>query len=199
MLRKKGLTLVQLIGAIALVVVIAVVIVLCVAGCDSKAPDSADRRAQEKTESTMKEASSQVGFPAIVNFQELKIAKMIYELRDQEKLICHAYLYNRNNGTIGQYLGKCIGFGLPYSVQFSNPEKIIRNKDALVNLKGVRDDNYAGSSVSMMAQPEPNGLFMPQGLSATWLILINPVDGEPYPVYIEPEIIVSPFPLHKTG
>lgn len=40
-----------------------------------------------------------------------------------------------------------------------------------------------------------NGLFMPQGLSATWLMMIDPQTNEPRPVYVEPEIIVSPFPL----
>lgn len=166
-----------------------ILVCLLVTSCEDKLPEpTADRKAQAKTESTMREAASQVGFPAIVNFQELKLAKMIYELRDQEKLICHAYLFNQYTGRIGQYLGKCIGFGLPYSVQFSNPEKIVVNKTW----------SSGGSLYGTLPQPEPNGLFMPDGLSATWLILINPVDGEPYPVYIEPQIIVSPFPLHKT-
>jgi len=35
---------------------------------------------------------------------------------------------------------------------------------------------------------------MPDGLSATWLMMIDK-DGKSRPVYIEPEIIVSPFPL----
>lgn len=178
-----------MIRKISLVLTLILVCVLFL-GCDeTPVKPTADKQAQAKTESTMREAASQVGFPAIVNFQELKLAKMIYELRDQEKLVCHAYLFNQYTGKIGQYLGRCIGFGLPYSVQFSNPEKIVVNKTW----------NSGGSLYGTLPQPEPNGLFMPSGLSATWLILINPKDGEPYPVYIEPQIIVSPFPLHKTG
>ena len=46
-------------------------------------------------------------------------------------------------------------------------------------------------------KPEPNGLFMPEGLSATWLLMIDPKTNEPRPVYVEPQIIVSPFPLHN--
>ena len=76
----------------------------------------------------MQEASKQVGMPGIVNFQELKMLKELYELRDQENLICHAYLVNEINGKVGQYLGKCLGYGLPYSTQFSNPEKIVENR-----------------------------------------------------------------------
>lgn len=137
---------------------------------------SADMQLQQQTESHMQEANMQVGYPAIINFQEKKLVKMIMELRDQEDLICHAYLVNTMNGTVGQYLGKCIGYGLPYATQFSNPEK--RNLIHAYNLP----------------QPEPNGLFMPDGLSATWLLLLDE-KGDPHPTYIEPEIIVSPFKL----
>lgn len=178
-------------------VLILILVCLLITSCSSKRPNTADREAQAHTETTMREAASQVGFPAIVNFQELKIAKMIYELRDQEKLICFAYFYNRSTGSVGDLIGKCIGYGLPYCVQFSNPERIIRNKDALANLTGVRNESFAGTDVSTIPQPEPNGLFMPGGSSATWLILINPETGEPAPVYIEPEIIVSPFKLKQ--
>lgn len=33
--------------------------------------------------------------------------------------------------------------------------------------------------------------------SATWLMMIDPKTNSPRPVYIEPEIVVSPLPLHK--
>ena len=196
-MNKKGLTLVGLIG----IIVVAALLVVCLwglTGCKrARSPQTADRKAQEQTEQSMGEAFSQVGMPAIKNFQELKLSKMIYELRDREDLICYAYLKSLDGKPI--FLGKCIGYGLPYCVQFSNPEKIIRNKDALVFLAGVRDDNFAGGDVSTIPQPEPNGLFMPQSLSATWLIMIDPKTGDARPVYIEPEIIVSPFPLGKEG
>jgi hypothetical protein len=141
----------------------------------------------------MAEANKQIGLPGIVNFQEKKIMKQIYELRDQENLICHAYLFNKMTGEVGQYLGKCIGYGLPYSTQFSNPVKysgVITDKVA--DFSG-RDWTY---SYQLMPQAEPNGLFMPEGLSATWLLLIDPKTNEPRPVYVEPEIIVSPFKLN---
>ena len=47
-----------------------------------------------------------------------------------------------------------------------------------------------------MPQPEPNGLFMPDGLAATWLMLIDE-KGDIHPAYFEPAIIVSPVLLHK--
>ena len=163
--------------------------ILILSGC--KKVETSDSVLNKKTEVLMSEANRQIGLPAIVNFQEKKLMKQIYELRDQEDLICYAYLYNRNTGEVGQFLGKCIGYGLPYSTQFSNP----------VKYSGVVTDKVADFSgrnwvysYELMPQAEPNGLFMPEGLSATWLLLIDP-SGKPRPVYVEPEIIVSPFPL----
>lgn len=154
---------------------------------------SADSELASQTELQMKEANRQVGMPAIQNFQEKKIMKWIYELRDQENLICYAYLFNEIEGKVGQYLGQCIGYGLPYSAQFSNPEKIITWETVGAS---VKSSIYPGTDPQTISQPEPNGLFMPEGLSATWLLLVDPVTNEPRPVYIEPAIIVSPFKLH---
>lgn len=152
---------------------------LSAASCDGK--PTADDKMRRQTEMAMQEANRQVGMPAITNFQERKLAKMIFELRDQADLICYAYIVNKMTGKL-VFLGKSIGFGLPYSVQFTNPERIAyRNR---------------GTGVATLPQADPNGLFMPTGLSATWLMLINPKTKKPQPVYIEPEIVVSPFPLH---
>lgn len=131
-----------------------------------------------KQERLMTEANRQLGMPAIVNFQERKIAKMIFELRDRSDLVCYAYIVNHMTGKL-VFIGKCIGYGLPYSTQYTNPEISITGRQGIVTLP----------------QADPNGLFMPQGLSATWLMMINPESGDPTPVYIEPEIIVSPFKL----
>ncbi|MHA2179842.1 MAG: hypothetical protein ACXAAH_00310 [Promethearchaeota archaeon] len=139
---------------------------------------SSDSELAEKTEEIMSEINTQVGMPNISNFYEKKLLKMLYELRDDSELICYAYFFNEREGKIGDFIGKCIGFGLPYAVQYSNPEKKTGRKWP-----------------DKLPQAEPNGLFMPDSLSATWLMLINPETNEPQPVYIEPLIIVSPFPL----
>lgn len=158
--------------------------VLLFVGCKERRP-SADREQARKTEQAMKEAHAQTGMPALKNYQEKKLAKMLYELRDQENLLCHAYLKSLEGKPV--YLGQCVGYGLPYCVQFSNPEKA-------VNL-GRHINRAVGLHVGKLPQPEPNGLFMPQSLSATWLMMVDPVTKKQRPVYIEPEIIVSPFLL----
>ena len=165
--------------------ILVLIVAISFMSCEQKTvKNTADKEMQLQTAKQMNEANKQIGMPAIVNFQERKLMKMILELRDDENLICYAYLYDRNNGTVGEFLGKCLGFGLPYSVQFTNPEKVVRDS---------RSSTY-GSVFGTLPQADPNGLFMPTGLSATWLILLDK-KGKPHPVYVEPEIIVSPFKL----
>ena len=170
-------------AVVFLIAIFAIGLTSCV-DSPSKAP-SADQELAKQTEQAMQEANRETGYPAITNFQEKKVMKYIYELRDQEDLICHAYYFNTLEGKLGDYIGKCIGYGLPYSTQFSNPEKVMENS---------KSSTY-GSVYGTLPQPEPNGLFMPEGLSATWLLLIDPETNEPRPVYIEPTIVVSPFKL----
>ena len=141
--------------------------------------DEIERNNQEQS---LKEATSQIGMPGMVNYQEKKTAKFIIEQRDRADLICYAYLKSEYSGQL-IFIGKCVGYGLPYSTQYINPERPI-------------DGDYSGEFTTI-PQADPNGLFMPDGVSATWLLMIDPKTQQPVPVYIEPEIIVSPFPLHK--
>lgn len=128
----------------------------------------------------MAEADRQTGLPNITNFQQKKLMKLIYELCDSENLICYAYLKSDYTGKL-IYVGKCIGYGIPFSAQYTNPKKIAAKK---------HDYGYA-----ILPQADPNGLFMPTSSSATWLMMIDK-DGKERPVYFEPEIVVSPFPLN---
>ena len=159
-------------------------------GCKDSNP-TADTLQREATQQSMQEAQRQVGMPAITNYQERKLVKWIFELRDRADLVTYAYIIDLNGNK--HFLGKCIGYGIPYSVQFTNPQKIVEGDKALgYDLSGVV--NYP----MVLPQPDPNGLFMPEGLSATWLIMVDPNNpkGDPKPVYVEQEILVSPFKLH---
>lgn len=139
---------------------------------------SADELDRERQEILQKEGQAQTGLPAITKFQEKKVLKQIYELRDNEKLICYAYLYNELNGKLILF-GKCVGYGIPYSTQYSNPQKV--------------EQNHV-QSFGTLPQSEPNGLYMPESSEATWLMMLDK-EGSPHPVYVEPRIIVSPFKL----
>ena len=135
----------------------------------------AKQETAKKTEQLMQDMNASVGMPSITNYQEKRLAKMIFELRDKTDLVTYAYIMNLQGKLI--YLGKCIGYGLPYSVQYTSPETY----------------HYNGVT---LPQADPNGLYMPEGLSATWLIMEDPNTGETKPVYVEQEILVSPFKLH---
>jgi len=165
--------------ATAALVSLVLMAALTVVGCENRQPE-ADRIQSEQTAQMMAELQRQVGMPNVTNWQQKKLMKLVYELCDKENLITYAYIKSDYQGKL-MFIGKCIGFGIPFSAQYTNPERITR----------VQSGTYIG-----MPQPDPNGLFMPTSSSATWLMMIDPETGSPRPVYIEPEIVVSPFPLH---
>jgi hypothetical protein len=163
------------------------ILLLCVAAlfasCNTPNNQSADEIDQHKQEALQKEATSEIGMPDIHNFQEKKMVKMLYELRDNPNVINYAYLWSEVSGK-WIYLGKCVGYGIPYSTQFSSPSKLVR----------ADLGQYTGNLA--MPQAEPNGLFMPASSQGTWLMMINPNNaGDIKPVYVEPSVIVSPFKL----
>jgi hypothetical protein len=53
---------------------------------------------------------------------------------------------------------------------------------------------YSTGNVTL-PQPEPNGLFMPAAADGTWVMCLDPKDKAVKPVFVEPRVIVSPFPL----
>lgn len=139
----------------------------------------AEQKQREATQKITAEADRQIGMPDIVNFQERRLAKQILEMRDTE-IATHSYIKNELKGCL-VYLGASIGYGLPYAVQFTNPEKRGRWRDT-----------------PNLPQADPNGLYMPDSLTATWVILADPKTGKTAPVYVESELTVSPFRLRNT-
>lgn len=127
------------------------------------------QRAQEQ-EQQLQQGAAQVGMPAITNFQEMRIVKQLYELRDKE-ISTYAYL-QAMDGSL-RCLGDAIGYGVPYAAQFTNPQ----------------------APGAARPQAEPNGLFMPDSASATWIMLRDPETKKALPVYVEPNLIVSQFKL----
>lgn len=78
---------------------------------------------REKQEYLSKQAIESVGLPNISNFYEKKTLKKILEMRDNPKLINYFYTKNEMTGK-WVYEGKCIGFGISYTTQYTNPEKM---------------------------------------------------------------------------
>ena len=160
-------------------IIVVMLFLLMFTGCDER-PPSADQIATRQTNIVMSEMARTVGQPEIVNFQEKKLAKLLYELRDQSDFVTYAYAQGYNGKFI--YLGRAVGYGLPYSAQYTNPQRL---------------ESRSTYGIVILPQPEPNGLFMPDGLSATWIMLIDEDTGDIAPMYFEPNLAVYPHKLPR--
>ena len=158
---------------------------LTLAACEPKpAQQSSDKIQNAQQERLSKQAVQSVGLPAIVNFQEKRILKDILELRDQPNLVTYTYITDLNGGL--HEVCDSIGYGVPYATQYTSPEKPVWN--------GGDSHEGAGANIAM-PQADPNGLFSPSSADGTWVLCKVPGKDEVKPVYVEPRIITSPFPL----
>lgn len=141
---------------------------LMVTACGDVATSSDGKQAAQQ-EAVAVEANSQVGFPGVTNFKKVATFSYVVDMNGRLFHVCDS-----------------IGYGLPYGVQFTNPEKVVNESAGQYYYHGT------------MPQPEPNGLFMPPGAEGTWIMCATPKGGID-PVYVEPRVIVSPHKLHSSG
>lgn len=160
---------------------LSVFLCLTAESCDTPQP-TAEQKQTAKTTQSLNEADRQLGMPAIINFQEKRMMKELYEKRDT-KLATHSYIVNQMKGCL-VYLGASIGYGMPYATQYSNPQRTV--------FEGGLQRGFGS-----LPQAEPNGLYMPSDAHGTWVMLYNAETKQADPVYIEPDVIVSPFRLTK--
>lgn len=149
-------------------VALAFITLIALLGCD----ESTRRNDEARTENMMREMRAQVGLPNIANFTEAKFARQIAELRDQSIRTWTYYVDLNGNRHL---LCESVGYALPYGVQLTNPMERI-------------------SGPLTIPQAEPNGLYMPESAEASW-VMCSDGKGAVAPVYSEPRLLVSPFPL----
>lgn len=165
---------------------LAIGMISVLAGCSYD--PSSDQIQNQHQEILNKQAVQAVGLPNIVNFQEKRVLKQIMELRDQ-KISTITYIVDMN-----AHLHKMcdsIGYGISAAVQYTNPNKIDdRLADTTYNSNGRAQGWY------VLPQADPNGLYSPATEEGTYVLCLNPIKkDEVAPVYSEPRLIVSPFPL----
>ena len=155
-------------------------VLLAAASCERGSGSKADAEQAAATAELQGESNRQVGMPGVTSFTEKRLVRQLYELRDQQDLSTYTYVVDFQ----GRLWHVCnsVGYGIPFSAQFSNPEV------------GRR---YNGTPYTV-PQPEPNGLWPPTSSSATWVVCASP-DGEFEPLYVESSITVSPFRLNAYG
>lgn len=140
---------------------------------------SSDKQMAQKAEVQNKQIDAMVGYPSVVNGFEKRQVRMLYELRDNPEYRTWSYIVTMNGSFV--FICDSVGYGINASIQFSNPQKVIDNGDSY------------GNGYGYLAQAEPNGLYMPEGLAATYVMCL---DGEEVkPVYVESEVLVSPFEM----
>lgn len=155
------------------------ILALCIAtllvGCDEHETAASIER-KKQAEMSLRGVQS-VGMPAIVNFAEKRMMKDILELRDRN-MPTTTYIVDMN----GKMHKVCdsVGFGLPYATQYTNPQMPQRTSDA---------------GLYVLPQADPNGLYSPASADGTWVQCLDPKTKKATVVYIEPRIIVSPFPI----
>ena len=147
-------------------------------GCETK--PTSDQLQQNAQEQILKEGNMATGMPGITKFTERKDFKDILELRDKA-IITYTYLYSDTWGCVRPY-GDTIGFPIPYSTQYTNPQKI-----------GER----AQGGFAVLPQADPNGLFSPPSSEGTWSRMKDPSGKDVLPAYTEPRILATPFKLPK--
>lgn len=148
---------------------------ISITGCVENQSDNVQRKQMEEL---VKSSNDNIGMPAISNFFEKKTLKTIYELRDNPKLITYCYTQAMDGRFV--YLGKCVGFGFPYSTQYTNPEKQL----------------YESSS-TIIKQADPNALFSPDSANASWYLPIDPKTGQASVGYFEPNLVILQYKLER--
>jgi hypothetical protein len=142
------------------------------------------------------EGTNEVGMPAIHNFTERRLLKQIFEMRDDAALVTYTYMDNMQPHVVPgitscggklTFIGQTIGYGIPYSTEFTNPMKEV--------CAGANDSTKPGFAWLTIPQADPNGLFPPADSEGTWILMKDPSGTDVKPVYIEPRIFVSPFKL----
>jgi|688.fasta_scaffold19399_12 hypothetical protein len=152
---------------------------VALAGCGAYVPN-ADTVQRHQQEQLSKEAAAQTGMPAVVSFSRRKQLKLIIELRDKANLPTFSYVRTQGTGEL-KLLCKSIGFPIPDSAQYTNPQKI---------------ETVRGEPVTL-PQADPDGIFSPPSSDATWVICVNPETGDPSPTYEENRVTTSLYPLSR--
>lgn len=149
-------------------------------GCNKPTPPSSDQVQRYAQEQLSAQGNATVGMPAVVNFQEKRILKDIIEMRDKS-ITTITYTQDLNAGL--HKLCDSVGFGISAATQYTNPQRAQSGTDG------------RGYGLVTIPQADPNGLFSPSSTEGTWVMCKDPNSNKVAPVYAEPRIIVSTFPL----
>lgn len=160
---------------------------LAIFGCNDDI--SGSTKETKTTINASNHAANIVGMPAITNFEEKKNLKRIYELRDKPNLVTYTYRTDMNGNFHSVCPTNSVGYPFPYSTQMSAP------KAARVVRPVYPNGSSAEWHIVEADQPEPNQLYMPSSAEATWVLCVNPENGELAPTYVEEKVMTYLFKM----
>lgn len=179
---------------------------LLLTACSYTATQSNDSKIAQQQEQQQAEGDAEVPPPAIHNWTEKRMAKLIQEKRDTPNFATWTYTKNFD----GKYTFVCesIGYGLPYNTRANNPQhyEFLTTRTGVYSMSGSSGGGYytdgSGNTVwgehAVVAQAEPNGLFIPDSARGTWNLCKNPSDSKDttaHVTYQEEDVSVFPFRL----
>lgn len=177
---------------------ISILAILPLAAC-SQPIQSNDSKIAQQQERQLAEGDAQVPPPAIINWNEKRMFKAVMERRDQANLTTWTYTKNLD----GKYTFVCesLGYGIPYNTRNNNPQHYefvsTTTGGSYFGKSGYQmpDGSYINGEYALIAQPEPNGLFIPDSAKGTWNTCKDPASGKPDVTYQEEDVSVFPYRL----
>lgn len=140
-------------------------------------PDPSSRDANKQQERALLEAHRAVGMPALRNFREKRLLKMLYELRDQDGLRTYTYLVAQQTGKVVK-LCDSMGYPLSDATGYTSPDLVVR-------------DN--GTAFGSVTQAEPNALFTPDSSNGYWVMCLG--SDKATPAFVTGDLVVTSYPL----
>lgn len=166
-----------------LILVTASILALSACGPRKDTNPAATRQANA-TRSSMDAADREIGMPRIANFSQRKLLKNAYEDMDQTTLV---YVYTQALDGRFVCLGQAVGYGVSLGTSFTAP-----TFPQYVRTNTGGDSNLHAGGIYEQAQPEPNGLYMPDSGAATIVNLVDPGSGRARTAIIEPNVVTTP-------
>lgn len=158
---------------------------LSLTACGRQDTNPAATRQADATRIAMDTADREIGMPRIANYAQRKLLKNAYEDMDQTTLV---YVYTQAIDGRFVCLGQAVGYGVSLGTQFTAPTYPQRIR--------MHSEGYADEvGIFEQAQPEPNGLFMPESGAATIVNIVDPITGKARTALIEPDVVTTPNKL----
>lgn len=161
-----------------IIFVLALILVLSLTSCAT----SQQSREQNQQAAGVASITDNQPVPDLGGFSlERQIVIQTYLARNRA-IATYAYMFTMD----GKIVEICpsIGYPIPYSTELTSPN---------VSLGLGQGAGYQGSVV---ANPEPNGLYPPGDAAATLVQCVNP-DGTVTPVYIEWYVLAFPYRIQS--